>query len=260
MSNNRKIAGTFSFRRTTRSNLLVISGFIIVLLLALPPLHVYAASPPINVSNNAGDSTNPRVAANQNNVYVVWQDMTLGHLQIFISVSHDTGTTFSVPLNLSNDTGSAQDPHIATRGSHVYVVWQDSTPGHVQVFYSTSRDAGGTWSTPINLSNDSGAALHSRITATKTNVFVGWTDNTLGHDQFMLAVSQDNGATFGAAINVSNDGVAAASHREGGLGLLGMRERVEQAGGTLTVEPGPAGRGWSVSARLPRSGEAGLAA
>jgi signal transduction histidine kinase len=38
----------------------------------------------------------------------------------------------------------------------------------------------------------------------------------------------------------------------GGVGLVGMRERVEALGGTLTA--GPAGAGWQVHAALPRAG------
>lgn len=40
--------------------------------------------------------------------------------------------------------------------------------------------------------------------------------------------------------------------RSGGVGLIGMRERVEALGGTLAA--GPAGSGWRVRATLPRAG------
>ncbi|WP_051109491.1 sensor histidine kinase [Promicromonospora sukumoe] len=51
---------------------------------------------------------------------------------------------------------------------------------------------------------------------------------------------------------VADDGApAGAGPVEAGYGLLGMRERVEGAGGTLTAGPRATGPGWEVRARLP---------
>lgn len=52
-------------------------------------------------------------------------------------------------------------------------------------------------------------------------------------------------------VEVVDDGRGAASGHGAGLGLLGMRERVEVHGGTLTVGPEPGG-GWAVRATIPR--------
>ncbi len=53
-------------------------------------------------------------------------------------------------------------------------------------------------------------------------------------------------------VTVEDDGRGAASPSSpGGLGLVGMRERVAVHGGTLDVGPAPGG-GWRVRARIPR--------
>jgi signal transduction histidine kinase len=53
-------------------------------------------------------------------------------------------------------------------------------------------------------------------------------------------------------VRVTDDGAADPGHRVvPGFGLLGMRERAELLGGTLSAGPGPAG-GWTVDAQLPR--------
>jgi len=55
----------------------------------------------------------------------------------------------------------------------------------------------------------------------------------------------------GVEVVVADDGVLAGGPVEPGYGLLGMRERVEGAGGTLTAGPRGDGVGWEVRARLP---------
>ncbi|CCH29645.1 putative histidine kinase [Saccharothrix espanaensis DSM 44229] len=51
---------------------------------------------------------------------------------------------------------------------------------------------------------------------------------------------------------VSDDGEGGAARREGGYGLVGMRERVGLLGGRFTA--GPVAGGWRVSAELPWAG------
>ena len=51
-------------------------------------------------------------------------------------------------------------------------------------------------------------------------------------------------------VEVCDDGVGMPSQRTAGVGLLSMRERAEELGGTCTVEPAPSG-GTRVLARLP---------
>lgn len=55
----------------------------------------------------------------------------------------------------------------------------------------------------------------------------------------------------GVVVEVSDDGVVSGGPTEPGYGLLGMRERVEGAGGTLTAGPRADGTGWEVRATLP---------
>lgn len=48
---------------------------------------------------------------------------------------------------------------------------------------------------------------------------------------------------------VQDEGGAEVAQRDGGHGLIGMRERVQAAGGSLVV--GPSGEGWRVEAKIP---------
>nr|WP_221376139.1 sensor histidine kinase [Actinoplanes polyasparticus] len=56
-------------------------------------------------------------------------------------------------------------------------------------------------------------------------------------------------------LHVSDDGEATRASAAGGFGLAGMAERAGLLGGTCEAGPGP-GRGWTVSAALPRTGAA----
>jgi signal transduction histidine kinase len=68
-------------------------------------------------------------------------------------------------------------------------------------------------------------------------------------------VSVDIGVTADAVqMAVVDTGGHAPEMSPPGVGLIGMRERVESLGGTFVA--GPAGGGWRVAARLPRTAEA----
>jgi signal transduction histidine kinase len=51
-------------------------------------------------------------------------------------------------------------------------------------------------------------------------------------------------------VHVADDGTSVRASRPAGMGLVGMRERVRAAGGTVTAGPRPGG-GWRVDASLP---------
>jgi signal transduction histidine kinase len=78
--------------------------------------------------------------------------------------------------------------------------------------------------------------------------------NTVRHAQaenLWLDISRNGG---GIEIHARDDGRGATAIRSGN-GLAGMRERIEQRGGTLSVETAP-GRGFAVTAILPLTGAA----
>jgi hypothetical protein len=66
-----------------------------------------------NLSNNRGDSEDPRIAASDKNVYAVWQDNTPGNSEIFFAASSDSGTSFTTAVNLSNTSQDSIAPQIA---------------------------------------------------------------------------------------------------------------------------------------------------
>jgi signal transduction histidine kinase len=64
-----------------------------------------------------------------------------------------------------------------------------------------------------------------------------------------VRLSVDRGAGV-LEVEIADDGAGISGDRVAGVGLSSMRERAEELGGTLEVEPGPQG-GTRVLARLP---------
>jgi hypothetical protein len=100
-------------------------------------------SAPANISKNTGFSTDPSLAVDSGgNVNVAWQDTTPGNREILFSRSTDSGATFSAVQNLSSNAGSSTVTQIvADKNGNLNVVWQDTTPGVTQIFYSRYTNA-----------------------------------------------------------------------------------------------------------------------
>jgi hypothetical protein len=163
-------------------------------------------SSPINISNTPNFSFDPQISTEGNNVYVVWRDSTPGNFDIFFAESNDNGQTFSSLINISNNAGSSLSPQISTEGNHVYVVWQDNTPGiETDIFFTHSNDNGLTFSTPVNLSNTIGESNEPQISTEGDNVYVVWQDRTPGNPDIFYITNNLDFGTFGNIINISNN-------------------------------------------------------
>jgi hypothetical protein len=167
-------------------------------------------STPINLSNNTKYPLNTQIVSEGNNVYVLWLDNTLGNYSIFFTSSHDNGTTFSTPINLRNDTDVfLVYPQIVSEGNNVYVVWQedddDAIEGDLDIFFTSSHDNGTTFSTPINLSNDTRRTMIPQILSKGNNVSVAWVDYNATNSRILFTASNDTGQTFSTPINISNN-------------------------------------------------------
>ena len=108
---------------------------------------------------------------------------------------------------LSNE--NSYDQQIAAVGNKSYVVWADFITGSGDIYFKRSIDGGASFSnTTINLSNTPGRSDSPQITASGSNVYVVWSDQTTttGNADIFFARSTDGGATFNSVpINLSNN-------------------------------------------------------
>ena len=204
-----------------------------------------------NLTNNTRDSVYPRVSAFGNNVYVVWQESVPPNgssklkvnsnnisssnsslknepnYDIFIRKSNDGGDTFGKEINLSNNSGFSEHPHLAVYGNNVYTIWIDNnitTSKNKEVFFRKSNDGGKTFSNIINLdkynmfnnnnkSDDSfGNSINAEISAFENNVYVVWNKEPQSQvnysdnkNKILFRTSDDGGSTFKNTKTLSNN-------------------------------------------------------
>ncbi len=160
---------------------------------------------PMNISNNHGDSVIPQMVVSGNDVYILWNDNSTGRFGIFLSKSMDGGTTFGAPVNISKNIGSSTSPQFAVSGNEVFVVWQGKATGKYQIIFAKSTDGGATFSTPVNISNNSGDSSFPKIAVSGNNLYVTWAFTVTNKDyDILFTQSTDGGATFGTPVNLSN--------------------------------------------------------
>lgn len=164
--------------------------------------------PTINLSNNEGNSLGVSIAADKNNVYVAWGDTMEGVSEILYRRSTDIGVTFGPTINLSNNDGFSNGPVIAVYEKNVHITWSDTTLGNIEIFYRKSSDSGTIFGGITNLSNTDGESSSPTIDVQGENVYVAWSDGTLGsNDKFHILYikSTDGGVTFSSTINLSEN-------------------------------------------------------
>ncbi len=166
----------------------------------------------INLSNDDGNSSNPEIASYKNNVYIVWNDDTLGNNEIFFKRSADNGTTFGSTENLSVTNGSSVLPQISVSENYVLVSWIDYTSGNGDVYVRTSNDGGYTFSPLKNISNNlNGTVFNVSDYAEKNKFFVLWDDKTPLNEGIRFKASLDGGQNFNISKFLSKRGFPGSS-------------------------------------------------
>jgi hypothetical protein len=161
-----------------------------------------------NLTNNPLDSVYGQVAAWNSHVYVLWQNSMPSdnrNYDIFIKNSVNNGTTFGLPINLSNNSGFSEHPQIAVYGNNVYAIWADDTSGNREVLFTRSVDNGASFDSIKNLSNNTSDSLNEEIAVFGDNVYVIWLDQDEDSTNVLLRASADGGATFGRTVNISSN-------------------------------------------------------
>lgn len=114
-------------------------------------------STPTLVSDCTGadNCSYPVIAAHGNTLHLLWNRTSTWFYGFEVYYTTKVGNgPWSTPVNLSNNTGTSfvySGGLAADSFGNVHVVWQDDTSSNREVLYSEL--VGGSWSTPLNLSN-----------------------------------------------------------------------------------------------------------
>lgn len=112
--------------------------------------------------------------------------------------------------NLSNTPGDSLYPEIASYRNNVYMVWQDNSftgnDRNYDIYLKRSNDGGASFDSNItNLSNDAGLSDDVQMVMSGSDIYLTWTDGTLGNRNIFFTRSVDAGNTFSKPVKLSDN-------------------------------------------------------
>jgi hypothetical protein len=148
--------------------------------------HNHTFNESIRIFNDSSFSSSPHISVDSaGNINVVWTNIVYNpgapdRTEIYFSRSIDDGLNWSQPVNISYPLEYSGSPAIAMDSSgNINVVWNDRTPGNLDIFFSRSTDGGETWSQAVNISNTPGVSQSPVIAGDCAgNIDVTWFDET----------------------------------------------------------------------------------
>jgi hypothetical protein len=157
------------------------------------------------------------------NVFITWASVGIGKkIDVFFRASHNGGASFLPIKDLSADSGDSREPILATASKdNLYIIWRDDTTGNYEIYFRASHNNGTTFAPVKNLSKNSGVSREAVVTASGSNVYALWRDNTPGNYDVFFRASHDGGRTFAGIVDLSG--------RSGIRKLSGSRDRAQLA-------------------------------
>ena len=183
-----------------------------------------ATAPALTLSTNAYGSAItctqvtcdaiPHVSSSGTSVYAAWSDLSPGRPQTFFASSTNSGTSFGTSHSLSSTPTGENDVYqeIASTGTSVYVTWTNDTINSDNTMFAGSINSGGSFGAALNLNKAVVTDLNPELAASGTNVYVVWSDASGGNTEVLYRSSNNNGVSFGGALNLSN--VAGTSNQQ----------------------------------------------
>jgi len=120
-------------------------------------------------------------------VHVAWRNYTPSGTEIY-HAWRGNGGFWSAPQNISNSPGQSAFPQMAVdEGGIVHLIWVNNASGNNDIYY-TRRGNNSTWSSPQNISQDSGDSAFPQLAVERSRVVhVVWQDDAMeAHDIYYV--------------------------------------------------------------------------
>ena len=160
------------------------------------------------LTNNSSVSHNPSISALGLNVHVVWRDERDGNEEIYYKRSTDGGLNWGSDTRMTNNNEGSEDPVIISSGLNVYLVWQDSRDGNMEIYFKRSTDGGSNWGIDTRLTNNPFFSVNASIAVSGSTIHIVWEDdrNTPGVNfEIYYKRSGNEGITWGADVRMTNN-------------------------------------------------------
>lgn len=118
-------------------------------------------------------------------------------------VETNAAPAFSTPQNITNTTQDSTDAQVASRGSDVFLVWNDNEIGasvyNPEIYFARSADGGRNFGSFVNISMSPGVSASPRLAVSGPDVYIVWAEASGD----FLVHSSDAGVNFGAPVNLT---------------------------------------------------------
>ncbi|MFA5806017.1 MAG: exo-alpha-sialidase [Melioribacteraceae bacterium] len=136
------------------------------------------------LTNNSASSQWATLAVSGSIVHIAWTDDRTGTLDnIYYKRSTNGGSTWGADTKLSmKNSNNDSFPSLAVNGSNVHLVFYGyRSKSHYDIIYKTSTNAGVTWGSDVQLTNNPAASNIPSIAVSGSNIHVifrDWRDGT----------------------------------------------------------------------------------
>ena len=162
----------------------------------------------IKLTNNSGDSNDPKIVISGTYTCVVWSDDTPGNNHVYFVRSADSGATWQSAQKLTNDADDSVGPNIAAYGSNLYMVWFDLYSANDDIYFRKSTDSGATWQSEQRLTENGAHSWHPSIAvggSLSTKLYTVWRNKSSVSDELFFRRSTNSGASWKTQKQISDN-------------------------------------------------------